>query len=181
MNRRKKTIYAAILILGGFALLSDRLLFGPPLNQAIATGRSLSDLGIESLAKPDVSLAATPFPKLSSVDDDDGTLLRDVFVPSPVAQEALFKTGLDSNTTDGSRSDRAIAATPETFQQNHKLNAVMVGSDVVMAVVDNQWLKVGDTLDECALIRIDGSGVTFQCESFVATLSVNPTKNVSRR
>lgn len=174
MTRRKKRIYAAILALAGSALLLDRvMLVGPP--QAASADnvahRSLSALGVQTPTARTPPLAPTPFPKLPLY-QTPLRHLRDVFAPATLAQTALLGPAHDGAApASGSRRDESGAAHPERFERNHRLLAVMVSGDVTVAVVDDRWLSVGDTLDGCELVEISGTGASFRCPNGTASLS----------
>lgn len=176
MNNRKRTIYAGILILGALALLTDRLLYGPSVQPAAAAGRSLSALGVETSVAPTVSVAAAPFPDALPA---QGPLehLRDIFTPTERAQIALLGISADRDPRTGRlrRGGAPDVVTAEKFQQNHRLTAVLVGKESSFAIVDDNWLRVGDTLDTCELTEITGTGASFKCANGLASLSAVET------
>ena len=174
MTRRKKRIYAAILALAGSALLLDRvMLVGPP--QAASADnvahRSLSALGVQTPTARTPPLAPTPFPELP-LHDTLPRHLRDVFAPAALAQNALLGPEQeDAIPAIDSRRGETGAVQPERFEEDHRLLAVMISDHVTVAVVDDRWLRVGDSLDGCELVEISGTGVSFRCPHGTAFLS----------
>ncbi len=166
MNKHKKRIYGSILLLGGVALLLDRTVFSTSGAPSVAQGytdRPLSALGVETESGPTVSVAAAPFPgrlpDLGPVGE-----LRDAFATTEVISEALI--GGSEGEGIGSlrrRGGRPGAPTPESFRENHRLGGVMLGARVSFAIVDGEWLRLGDRLNDWELIEMTGTTATFRC------------------
>jgi hypothetical protein len=183
MSKRKKTIYAVILLLGAAALLVDRAMSASPA-QLVAPapraagfsprGRPLSESGVETATAPAVSVAATPFPDLSAHAKPIAHI-RDLFAITDIVRKAMFGAAADNNTRTAEMPGRGRwpgVLTPEAFRQSHRLTAVMLGEHTSFAIVDGQWLRVGDRLDGHELIEITGTTATFQLANRRATLSV---------
>lgn len=174
MNKRKKRIYGAILLLALLALLLDRLSSGPaPSRAAGYTSRPLSDLGVVPIDTTTVSVAAAPFPSIPGETVRTGSV-RDVFAATESVRKAMLsEEGRDgeSGQTRG-RGARVATATPASFEDVHRLKGVMSGARNSFAVVDDTWLRVGDTLDRCELLAVTPTTATFRCPIGEVTLSV---------
>jgi hypothetical protein len=176
MTRRRKKTYAAILTLGALAVLIDRVMLAGPQNAA-AEGtverRSLSALGVRTPDAQTPSLAATPFPDVKARRNAPGGNPRDIFAPTAAARQALSMSASDParRSSRSPRGDKDVT-TAERFATDHRLVAIMVSGDVAVAVVDDLWLSVGDSIDGCRLIEITGTTATFRCATGEAALSV---------
>ncbi len=134
--------------------------------------RPLTALGVDALPDATVSVAAAPFPTSSPLIGLGGD--RDLFAASDVVREVLLASRQDpSGDASGRGQQRAIAVmTAEKFEATHRLTGTLIGKRGSFAIVDDRWLRVGDTLDDCELTSITGTGAKFQCPSDVASLSV---------
>jgi len=173
MSARKKKTYAAVLIVAAMALLVDRLLVAGSLAPAAAaTDRSLTALGVKTPTEVSALVAATPFPTALPQFSAAGEV-RDIFSPTPRVQNILL--GLeqweDPRAGLASSHRKPETAPAKLFEQNHHVTAVMVARQNAVAIVDDAWLKVGDTMDGCELVEITGTNVTFKCAAELASLS----------
>ena len=75
----------------------------------------------------------------------------------------------------GRRADRRSAALE--FQKNHKLLAVMTAPDTRVAIVDEEWVRVGQAVDGCRLLEIMGQTALFECADGRAELAVSTLEN----
>ena len=117
-----------------------------------------------------VPIPAVPFPKnLPPFDPIRG--IRDVFVtPSEalVGNDSLLSRQQGPNTAGPKRPSSAAE-----FVAQHTLSAVLDDPRLKIAVVEGQWIKVGDTLDDCRLTTVSGTAAHFQCPDGEAVLDIS--------
>lgn len=179
MSQSKKITYGSILGIAGLAFGVDQLFLGeataPSQAQAGASGIALASSTETDQARPGLSVTATPFPaKLPALGDSDP--VRDLFsLTDEVRTLLLGVTGDDPDAASSNRNSsiqRAKYRTVEGFPQRHRLEAVIVAGSRVGAVVDGAWIEVGQSIDECPLLRIEGRTAVFQCSDGEAKIAV---------
>lgn len=179
MSRRRKQLYGLILVLGGVALLADRLLSSPrvPSRTSASPSRSLTALGVEPPTESRVSVVATPFPSALPL-GSDATTIRDMFAMTEKARNALLGITADRSSQSGSEPhDGGHGGGVVAFERQRRLTGVLVARGVAIAIVDGQWLQEGDSVDECELTEIAGTQASFACVDGTATLSVVERKS----
>ncbi|MEE9294759.1 MAG: hypothetical protein V3W34_07345 [Phycisphaerae bacterium] len=192
MSKRKKILYGGILLLGALALLLDRAVSSDSSAPASAMAQSpgrLADLVAAAAFGPTVSVQAAPFPDAARATVGPAFQpakrqagkpvphTRDLFALSHVVTEAMFGAGGENNSLAAGLRGRRVT-TAEAFEQSHRLTAVMTSRDATFAIVDEQWLRVGDRLDNCELVKIAGTAATFRCPGGEAVLSVIETSKM---
>lgn len=179
MSQSKKITYGAIFGVAGLAFGVDQLFLGeataPAQAQAAASGFAIPPSTATDQATPGLSVMATPFPaKLPALDDSDP--VRDLFsLTDEVRTLLLGSTGDDPNadsSADNSSMQRDKYRTVEAFTQRHRLEAVIVSGSRVGAVVAGAWIEVGQSIDECPLLRVEGRTAVFQCTDGEAKIAV---------
>ncbi len=179
MSHNKKIAYGAILGVAALACGIDQLFLGeatgPSQVQAAAGGLAGPPSNTTIQAAPRLFVTATPFPsQLPGLTESDP--LRDLFsITDEVRTLLLGSTSDDAGA--GASGDRASGRrnqyrTVEGFPPRHRLEAVIVAGSHVGAVVDGEWIQVGQSIDECALLRIEGRTAVFQCIDGEATIAV---------
>lgn len=182
MSQTKKIMYGAILGVAGLAVGVDQLFLG----EATGPGQAQADVGESRRAGIAPSTAveqattglwvtATPFPaNLPALDQSDP--VRDLFsLTDDVRTLLLGSTGDEAGSESlagGSSAQRHAYRTVEGFTQRHRLEAVIVAGSRVRAVVDGAWVEVGQSIDECPLLRIEGRSAVFQCTDGEAKIAV---------
>lgn len=181
MTRNKKIMYGAVLGVAGLAVGVDQLFLG----DSTAPGQAQAGVGELAVAPstpaesafggPGLSVTATPFPaKLPALDQFDP--VRDLFsLTDEVRTLLLGSTGDDtgSQSSDGrSSTQRNEYRTVDGFTRRHRLEAVIVGGSRVGAVVDGAWIQVGQSIDDCPLLRVEGRTAVFQCTDGEARIAV---------
>jgi len=170
---KKKKIYGLIMVLGLVALLADRLFLAEPLPAAATvTGGSVLPAAepVADAAPLTGRVAAAPFPTdLPGPEAVDS--LRDAFALTPAARKVILgePEGLDPDT--GRRVSRRSAAAE--FEESHKLSAVMTAPETRVAIVDEQWVQIGQAVDGCRLLEIMGQTALFECADGQAELTVS--------
>lgn len=178
MEVSKKKTYAVILILGGVALLVDRLILsksaaGPrmavaseaaPLANPPATPDDTAE-GAGPLAIPEL-----PFPRDVARFSDESRL-PDLFA-SP--QERLRVSGAtDSNDVVGEVMAASSSLSRSAFEKAHRLDGVFIQQRLRIAVIDGKWSRIGEKIDGCTLEEIASREVRFACNDGVAVLTLN--------
>lgn len=178
MDAKKKKTYGIVLLVGLGALLVDRFLVAEPSPVAartVAPAGATADAPDPIVKASSVTgrVAAAPFPR--DLPAPEGIeLLRDAFALTPAAREAMLGDSARLDAAAGPRADRQSAALE--FQKKHRLLAVMTGPDTRVAIVDDEWVRVGQAVDGCRLLEIMGQTALFECgdgraELVVSTLS----------
>jgi hypothetical protein len=99
-----------------------------------------------------------PFPPgLSSWEPDTG--LRDLFAPpGPAGSQAEASQGDDGGFPGEPRQVRS-----SELIKKRRLHAILRHERIGVAVIDNQWLLVGDSIDGCTVTAVFGTEVEFRC------------------
>jgi hypothetical protein len=183
MSANRKKLYGCILLLGLAGLLVDRLLFAEP-SAAVATTSEPEPVDSE---QPDPSaangpygpttgnpgaLAAAPFPReLPPLNPN--VAVRDIFALTAVARRAMSDpVGLATSGGPLADNVRVHGTTIAQFTEKHRLSAVMAGAGARLAIVDDRWLQIGQSVDGCKLLEITGQKAIFQCADGAAELEV---------
>ncbi len=184
MNDKRKKTYAVVVAVGLLALLADRLFFAEPVPASAGTAASEprpGRTGRRAAADPDVPgsspravVTTASFPRNLPQTLAEAPL-RDAFSLTPAVVEALGGAGANAEAT-ASDADPQEAEPPvmtaARFAREHRLSVVLAGDGVSMAVVNDEWMRVGQSLDECTLVEISGRSATFECRDGLARLSV---------
>ncbi len=179
MASRRKRAYLVVILLGAVALAADRLLLQDP-----ATGPEVavaeSDV-VRSTPAPSVDHAVRPAPipelpfptglerfALSGTDET----IRDLF-SAPRARGAGDATG--TNSAHVSDTDGKNRLSGDAFRTHHRLGGVVIHQRLRIAVVDDVWVKKGQSLDGCELVDIAGNEARFECHDETVVLEVLDT------
>ncbi len=164
MDQRKKKIYMILLIGGGVALFANYVLFPAedtrPLTPVGATTVSLVTSKSAATAVKADAIPELVFPrKLPSWPTDGRT--RDIFeAPFDLAKDESSSVASTAGSTTPATVDRTERA---EFADNHHLQMVLDDKLRPIAVVDDQWLNLGDELDQCNMLSVKGTTATFEC------------------
>jgi hypothetical protein len=155
----KHKVYVAVVGAGIAALLIDRAYFSP--TAALAA----PDLLIHSAPQPDVLnnfdtatlSAGTIAGKLKSIPQPNMDEITDAFAPS---------------------REWANSAQPSTnrlgeFETSHKLSAVLASHNGGGAIINGQFVKLGQTIDGFTLISINRQSAEFSSKTRKVTLSLD--------
>ncbi len=188
---KKTKIYLGLIAVGLCALGVDRFFFGASEPSSTSAGEIKPSAHDDdeseehvahakpahrprpALSKPDaphkLSAPELPFPR--NLETYNATAeMRDIFARmEPDAATA----GADSSARHGptKKGTQGDAIGREEFSATHHLDAIMVQESLKIAVMNGRWLRVGDTIDTCALIRIEGDSVVFKCHDGDTELS----------
>ena len=178
MSAKKKKLYGAIVAVGLVALLVDQVFLAEPAPAVAA--RAMPRAGVAAGAaggEPDASVlaagvAAAPFPRRLP---DPGPIasLRDAFALTPRSRQAMLGSSGETGMVDP-RTGRPVGrpSAASDFESSHKLSAVMSGTDTEVAIVDEEWVSVGEVIGGCKLTRITGQTAHFQCADGPAVLII---------
>jgi hypothetical protein len=189
----KTKVYLAVIAAGLVALAVDRVYFGASAPSPIAASEVNSTLGdVVDESKPAPRSRPAPHPRAPQGPDTPGSKLsvpelhfprnlpsydpalemRDVF--AHLDEQGSFPNTIPTGKSGSAKKENAAEAIGrEVFQAAHRVDAVMVHDSLKIAVVDGRWMRVGDVLDHCTLIRIEGDFTVFQCHDGDAVLSAS--------
>jgi hypothetical protein len=173
MSAAKRKAYAVTIVAGLLALAGERLVSsGASETPAPASASERSSREVVSAKSagprhtPDVEPAR--FPKVPA-DLPLGGPLRDPFAIEKPVRRLLGAIGGDADRDAGAAAPRSA----ETFVSQHRLSAVMKAGGVVIAVVDGELVRPGQTVDGWTLQQIQGSIAVFKCGDKTARLTMD--------
>ncbi len=166
LTQRQK-IYVAVLVVAAVGLLVDQVFLGggrPGPEQAVAAPAAPAAEG--ATAPTAMAVVASPASPagagLRSVADrltrfaegggPSAVAVRDAFLPS--------KSWLAELSPEATK-DHQARKLAETFKRTHRLTAVLAGSGGGTAIVDNQCLRVGESLDGFSLQSVGTHSAVF--------------------
>ena len=179
MNSNKKRLYLGVVLLGGLALAVDRFVLTDAAGLP-ASAQADSSVPVPSTASgaPEGEVAALSIPQLHfprlMPEVDLGREMRDVFTPP--AHYLTPKKDTQSG-PDNTQSGLSLNGTPQkskaqAFADNHVLTAVMIQPRLRLAIVDDVWVSIGQTVDDCVLRRVESGSAVFECSDGEAVLQV---------
>lgn len=176
MTKKRKQLYAILLTLGGIAFVVDRVVLTtsistPATAVAAQTANSPATQPTSSMRDDEsLSIPELPFPK-NLPPYDSRFAMRDIFAPPSTWTK--INTLQDDADNDGSDIDRHTRPNrSDIFLSQHRLDAVLNGPRLKIAVVDGLWIRVGDTLDGCKFRKIEGTAAIFSCKDGNAILNL---------
>ena len=145
MLKTKKHAYAAVMVLGGAALVVDRCILTPSATMpaSVAASDRSPRAGIRpptvTPAPPDapLSIPELPFPR-GLPPWDPRAPIRDLFAPHS-----------EENATDKARSTNAADAgkgTCAAFVKEHHLDAVLLQERLKIAIIDGVWMRIEESV-----------------------------------
>jgi|CXWL01.1.fsa_nt_gi hypothetical protein len=180
----KTKIYLALVATGFAALVVDRCYFGASAPASTAANEVDPDTeGEVAESKPAPHSRPVPpqagqlkrsVPKLHFPRNlpayDPVIEMRDIFARSD-PDHSIPDTGHPGRGGSAKKEAATDAIGRDDFQTTHRIDAVMVQESLRIAVVDGRWMRVGDAVDTCTLIRIEGDSAVFQCHDGDTVLS----------
>jgi hypothetical protein len=168
----KRWIYVGMLLVSVVGFAVDRLFLGSPKPaEAKEVVKPAAPKPARTATPPKAPAPAAMDPSLAWLENlADTRPGRDVFAPSSEwvkARQQMTEKAKDTPAEKG-----PAPGSPEAFQAAHHLQATTVISGGGLAVVDNQCLAVGDTLDDFRLVRVEADAVEFQHGRDRATLTL---------
>ncbi len=184
MSRRKRRVYAAMMILGAIAMVVDRVaLSGADAVAPDPTRKNHQpEAGVNRLtaaaAPPTTSqppanlpIPEVPFPR--GVEDYASAMpVRDLFARVSVAG-STGGASPDKDDTHAGLPGRASALSSAVFSARRRLHAVIMLQRLRIAVVDGKWVRVGQVIDGCELRSLSGNQARFICHDGDAILIVD--------
>lgn len=175
MNRRKKLIYTGVIGLALAGVLIDRLSSG--VTSGVSTAVAVSPAPIAGNASPVseglaslVSIRPTPFPTpVAQVGLLDGQE-RDPFAISAAALAQLRPPNANGRTPETGALDQV---TRDSFDESHRLEAILHAAGETVAVVDGVLVRVGQSLDGCQLTEVEPRTAVFDCGDGAITLDLD--------
>jgi len=163
---RKHIVYVAMLGLAGMALVVDRVVGPGGGTLKVANAEYVTPVEPET-GSPTLAVAEETAPQdlagrlalLATARRIDIDRSRDVFVPSP-AWQGDFGRGGAAAAVDGPPADAENAL--DAFRRTRHLGAIVDGGSEMGAVVDGQFVRVGQFLDGMRLVHISRDSATFQ-------------------
>ncbi len=170
MKPRRKKLYAALVLLGLVAVVVDRLI-GPGVTDAPGAARAdgvAPRAGTAKEAVPEaLCVEAAPFPR---------------HVPAPFRVEPTrdpFAPPSQHSSSFGEFDVDDPSEASATFEQSHRLAAVLSTGEGGLVIVDDQLLRVGQSIQECTLTRVEGAEATFVCFDGPITLHVDAPSGIT--
>ncbi len=171
----KTKIYFALIAAGLVALVVDRCSFGasapastaasevdPPAEDGESTPPAPRPRPVPQHAGPSkLGVPELHFPRNLPA-YDPAFEMRDVFARLDSDGE-ISDVGRTGKNGSAKKNTAADAIGREAFHATHRIDAVMVQESLRIAVVDGRWMRVGDVVDQCTLIKIEGDCAVFQC------------------
>lgn len=163
MMTSKKTLYAGLLLLGGLALFVDRFLLAGGVTPLTPSSASAAPpLALTGMVAPPDPLPELPFPR--NLPEISTPSLRDPFVPpSHLAPPSPANEG----SPDSGPSSR------ESLGARHALRGVIVSQGLKIAIINDQWLRVGETIEGCTLLDVIENEARFWCHDGGTALKVD--------
>jgi len=160
MQRKRRTIYLAVIGVGLAALVLDRVISrGGPAQAAgaITAPRAGAKPGAPAAAGADrLQLAVPPFPAAQTADMPEP--MRDPFALTAYAHEKLSPPPPEVEVSPEAQAARQVA-----FAERHVLSAVVLMDGSRVAVVDGLSVTTGQVLDGCVAAEIAARSVSFNC------------------
>lgn len=174
MTDKKKRIYAVVMILGAVALVLDRAVLSDGPSVPAPAGAQPATRPVPA-PPPATAPPARSFPipelhfprDLPSVDLTTG--VRDWFEPP-------MRRGSQGSSGEQNPAGASLAATVATrardFLANHRLGGVVLNGSRTIAIVDDEWIVVGQEMDHCRLADVASNTATFTCGDGDAVLKL---------
>ncbi|MFQ5495960.1 MAG: hypothetical protein ACE5EX_11330 [Phycisphaerae bacterium] len=183
MTSQKKKVYVALLLCGGVALSVDRCVLSEPVagpESALATVPPATDTQKSDLVGTDD--ATLPIPRLPFPEGvqsfDPALYLRDFFAPPAAVLVRVAGSENQPGRSPGGSTKEPLRLTAAALKAAHRLRAVILHQRQRVAIVDDLWVHVGQTLDGCTLTALSGNSARFECRDGAAVLHVAATLNV---
>jgi hypothetical protein len=171
VTQRKRRTYVLVIVLGIGALAIDRLVLRPGAAPADAraqdAGIPASTTAVNSSSTGTLTIPELPFPRdlppLGSAEP-----FRDLF-----SRNAAQRHAADEGTENNSPAANLLGPSDSaSFLAPYRLEAVMAGAGLEIAVVNGVWLRVGESIGECKLVSIKGTQAHFECRNDEAVLDL---------
>ncbi len=186
MSRRKRSTYLGVMLCVGIALIVDRCFLSngtvePAVAEAVEKTPSAATISMSpSDVAPTLSMPELPFPRAVAV-YNARLPIRDLFAPpEAVLNRNLHGTATDKNHPGFNPIEQRGRMGHATFVTLHRLNGVIAQERLKIAIVDEAWLRIGQSVDGCTLTAVSGDEVRFACHDGEAMLKVNDAGTLTR-
>lgn len=158
------------MLLGALAMIVDRFVITGGSPAPAAAMAVVAQMPVTP-APAELAIPELPFPKGVKPMSPDADI-RDLFAP-PTRPPAG-----DGGRADGSKGANALPKPPtdldvDRFAAKHHLDALLTDERLRIAVVDDYWLQIGQSLDGCKLIEVMGTRATFACYNGTVALTLS--------
>ncbi len=198
--RRKNKLFLGVLVIGGAALIVDRVFVGSPAaTPEVSLAGETAPPAKPSPMNPaphaagapaagdgtglSLSVPELPFPRELPV-LASGERLRDVFArPRSSLRDPDTADGSDDNPDEpaNERDEDNPRDRAKDFPQRHRLDGVFLDEGLKIAVVDGSWVAIGGNVDGCELTAIDGNQAKFRCGDREISLRTDPASTSEPR
>jgi hypothetical protein len=144
----KNKIYGAVVCAGVAALIIDRAYFSPHAASAgLRRAPEIPPAAVEAQPVPELSLTneGTISNRLKSVAISDWNRIYNVFAPSSAWVNSV----------------EPALARPDQFEITHKLSAVMSSHNGGTAIVNGQFIRIGEIVDGFTLVSVGPRSAVF--------------------
>lgn len=170
MSTKRKQSYLLFAIVGILGLVFDRLVLSDV--DTVPAKASASQAQIPVKESGFLSMPELPFPK-NLEPYSTHRAIRDIFAmptdlqPATAIEDATAQMGADQH--PGGDNEALTAA---QFLLEHHLDGLLDTNGLRLAIVDGQWLRVGQLISGCTLERIIGTSAHFECVNGPAELKI---------
>jgi hypothetical protein len=186
ISRRRKRACFTVMVLAGLALAVDRLILtdvptGAQSALARPTDAGSGETAFPSVAEaPMLSIPELPFPTGLEPTYDANRLIRDLFSLPDVVRERMVTASADKVGANSEGHGSPEESSRAVFLLKHRLDGVVIQARLRIAIVDGVWMRIGQSLDGCALKVIAGNEVRFSCSDGDVSLTVNANDLLSK-
>lgn len=179
ISRRRKHACFTAIVLAGLALAVDRLILTDVSTNPQSAVAGPKDVGSEETASPPaaeapmLSIPELPFPRGLEPTYDESRPIRDLFALPEIVREGMVTAGADKVGPNLPGYVPTEHASRATFVSQHRVDGVIIQARLKIAIVDGVWMRIGQSLDGCALKVIAGNEVRFSCSDGDVSLTVN--------
>ncbi|UCD30565.1 MAG: hypothetical protein JSV03_08900 [Planctomycetota bacterium] len=159
MNPKKKYIYLLMVVGAVGAFMVDRLFLSEPESASAVMSKTSSTIN----KQPDPKVSNSDDVQIDVVDDPsldylnklpDISVIRDVFSPTEVMRRH-YKQLKEEAEKNHEATSGPKPGSPEALMTNNTLQATFFSNGTSMAVINDNVYRVGDTIDEFRITRIE--------------------------
>jgi hypothetical protein len=167
MLARRKRLYIGVMILGGVALFVDRFVLpddatANPLSEPPADTRVSEAVVEPSTPEGTMSIPDLPFPR--AVERFTfGNEIHDLFAPPQAVRNGAPSAGLEGSVEAAQKERNGRDSDRATFAAGHELTGLLTREGLRIAIVNDRWLRIGDSVDGCTLKDTSGEAARFEC------------------
>ena len=181
MTQKTKTrTYGVLIALALSALFVDRFLLGGQSAPVEASANEPTHAAVDrvlALTPTGLSIPELPFPR-NLPDTSDAPSSRDLFAfpAKPDPKPAPSGRGEERNANGA-----LVLSDTATFIKEKHLDALLSNKSFQVAVVNGLWMRAGQSLDGCTLVRVEGTRAYFGCPDGTPVLDLAKKPSTKRR